>query len=429
MLAAFLFSMHGRPDRGRTRFDVRDARLVAGAARYAAACRTLLRDEKEAAMKRRVSAAALLALVLATSGGCSVQRDGDDAVTHEFGSDYFGAGGMLNLIDAVDGDAILAGGHVTTAGEVQGDLVAVGGEVSIGGAIGDDLYAAGGNVRFDAIVDGNARIAGGDIEVGPATVVAGGLSLTGGQVRFDGVAHDYLQASGGTVTLNGQVVGDAEVHARELIIGPAAHVGGRLVYHGPVEPTVPEGAVIAGGLEFHESDSGRHLQQMRSDGRDAATGVGTFLWFVGMFVAGALFVLLLPGFTAEAAAAIGRKPLPALGLGLAVLVCVPFVAVVLVITIIGIPLSLLLLSLYLLVLFLGWITTALFLAQRGLDVLRPGQPATRSWRLLALLLGLVALWLLRRIPLVGGLIGLIALIAGIGALTWRAFNGRRAASA
>jgi hypothetical protein len=118
-----------------------------------------------------------------------------------------------------------------------------------------------------------------------------------------------------------------------------------------------------------------------------------------------------------------------LGLGLAILVCVPFVAIVLLITIIGIPLALLLVSLYLLVLFLGWVTTALFLAQRGLQALRPGRMATRGWQLVALLLGLVALWLLRQIPLVGGLIGFIALLAGVGALTWSAFNGRRAAAA
>jgi len=84
-------------------------------------------------------------------------------------------------------------------------------------------------------------------------------------------------------------------------------------------------------------------------------------------------------------------------------------------------------SLYLLVLFLGWITAALFVAQRGLAALRPGQPVTRGWQLLALLLGLIVLWLLKHIPLVGGWIGFIALLAGIGSLTWRAFNGRQAA--
>jgi hypothetical protein len=380
-------------------------------------------------MQRRVSGVTLVVLVLAAITGCGVHHDGEDAVTHEFGSDYFGAGGMLNLTEAVEGDAILAGGHVSTASEVKGDLVVAGGEVSIGGAIGDDLYAAGGSVQFDAIVDGNARVAGGDVSVGPATIVAGGVSLTGGQVRFEGVAHKYLQASGGTVRIDGEVVGDAEVRAKELVIGPTARIGGRLVYRGPAEPTVPAGAVITGGLEFHEEDASRYFADAQPEVRDAATAVGTVLWFLGVFVAGALFVVLLPGFTADAAAAIGRKPLPSLGLGLAILVCVPFVAVVLLITIIGIPLALLLMSLYLLVLFLGWVTAALFLAQRGLEALRPGKPVTRGRQLFALLLGLLALWLLKQIPFVGGLIAFIALLAGIGALTWRTFNGRRSAAA
>jgi hypothetical protein len=110
-------------------------------------------------------------------------------------------------------------------------------------------------------------------------------------------------------------------------------------------------------------------------------------------------------------------------------VCVPFVGVVLLITIIGIPLALLLVPLYFLVLFLGWATAALFIAQRGLEVLRPAGVVTPAWQLLALFLGLLALWLLRQLPYAGGLIGFLALIAGIGALVWQSLNGRRAATA
>jgi len=380
-------------------------------------------------MKRRVSGAALGALVLATITGCSIQYDGGDSVSHEFGSDYFGAGGMLNLTNAVEGDALLAGGNVAIAGEVRGDLVVAGGEVSIGGAVGDDLYAAGGSVQLDSIVSGNARLAGGDLTVGPATVVAGSLSLSGGRVDFNGNTHQHLQASGGSVRINGEVHGDAEVRAEQLDIGPDARIGGRLIYHGPVPPEVPETAVIAGGVEFHEQGARRYFEDAKPRVHDAVRGVGTFLWYAGVFVAAALFVLLLPRFASDAAAVIGRKPLQSLGLGLAILVCVPFVALVLLVTIIGIPLALLLMSLYLVVLFLGWVTAALFVAQRGLAALRPGRPATRGWQLLALLVGLVVLWLLKQIPLAGGLIGFVALLAGIGALTWRTWSGRSVAAA
>lgn len=375
-------------------------------------------------MKRRVSGAALAALVLATIPGCSIHYDDGDGVAHEFGSDYFGAGGMLNLTQAIEGDAFLAGGRVAIASEVRGDLVAVGGELSLGGAVGDDLYAAGGNVQLDAIVTGNVRLAGGDVTVGPATVIAGALSLTGGRVQFDGNTHEYLQASGGSVRINGEVHGDAEIRAEELVIGPDTRIGGRLVYHGPLEPELPEGAVIAGGIEFHQKNVRRYFEDARPHVHDAVRSVGTFLWFVGVFVAAALFVTLFPRFATDAASAVGRKPVQSLGLGLAILVCVPFIAILLLITIIGIPLALLLGALYLLVLFLGWVTTALFVAQRGIDALRPGRTVARGWRLLALFLALVALWLLRQVPLVGGLIALVALLAGIGALVSRAWTGR-----
>lgn len=380
-------------------------------------------------MKCAIRDAALSVLVLATITGCTIQTDGNDALTGMSGSDFFGAGGMINLTDAVPGDAIMAGGRVSVASEVDGDLVAAGGELSLGGAVGDDLYAAGGSVQLDAIVSGNARVAGGEVTVGPATVVAGVLSLSGGRVLFEGNTHSNLRASGGSVRLNGEVHGDAEVRAEELVIGPDTRIGGRLVFHGPVAPEVPEGAVIAGGVEFHEQDARRFFDNHRPRVHDAIRGAGSFMWFVGVFVAAALFVLIFPGFARDAAAAIGAKPLQSLGLGIAILLCVPFLGVVLLITIIGIPLALLLVPLYLLVLFLGWATAALFIAQRGLEVLRPGRVVTPAWQLLALFLGLLALWLLRQVPFAGGLIGFLALVAGIGAMVWQGWNGRRTATA
>jgi len=70
---------------------------------------------------------------------------------------------------------------------------------------------------------------------------------------------------------------------------------------------------------------------------------------------------------------------------------------------------------------------ALFVAQRGLDALRPGRPATTAARMLALFLALVALWLLRQIPLVGGLIAFVALLAASVHFVWQAWNRREPA--
>ena len=49
-----------------------------------------------------------LAALGATSAGCVVHHDGGDSISRTFGSDYFGAGGTLNLTAPVEGDAFLA---------------------------------------------------------------------------------------------------------------------------------------------------------------------------------------------------------------------------------------------------------------------------------------------------------------------------------
>ena len=374
-------------------------------------------------MRPAAYAAACLAIGLGLAG-CKFRYDDGEAVTRQFGADYFAAGGMLNLTDAIAGDAFLAGGHVTIASEVRGDLVVAGGEVSVGGSIGDDLYAAGGNVKLDAIVTGNARIAGGDVAVGPATVVAGALSLTGGHVEFDGDTRAYLHASGAKVRLNGVVHGDAEVHAEEVEVGPDARIGGRLIVYSSTQPTIAPGAAIKGGTEFHEATPDRFFDEERASVRAVAHGVGSVLWFVGVLIASALFLFVLPELSSRAAAAVGRTPLKSLALGLAVFIGVPVIAVLLLITVIGIPLALLLVPLYLFLLFLGWVTVALFIGQRALALLRPSSPPTTAWRLLALLAALVLLSLLARIPHIGGWVRFVALLVGIGALVWQAWSDR-----
>jgi hypothetical protein len=380
--------------------------------------------------------ASLLLATFATLllAGCDRHGESaDDMMQHRFGADFFGAGGSVNLTDVVEGDAFLTGGSVATAGEVRGDLVAAGGEVSVGGSIGDDVYAAGGQVNLDAMVAGNARVAGGDVTVGPATVVGGTLSLSGGQLAFLGEAQDTLQASGGEVRIDGTVRGDAEVKAGEVVIGPATRIGGKLIVHSRSEPVVPAEAQIAGGVEFHASDVGGLMDDdtVPGDAHAVAHGVGSFLWMLGVFVTGTLFMLAFPAYSARAADQVGREPLKSLALGFVILLCLPVLAVLLLITIVGIPLALVLMMLYVLLMFLGWVTAALFVARKGLQVLRGAQArqaASFGLRMLALLGGLLALWLAGRVPVLGAWITFAALLLGIGALVWQGWPRRTPAA-
>jgi cytoskeletal protein CcmA (bactofilin family) len=269
-------------------------------------------------------------------------------------------------------------------------------------------------------------VAGGDVTLGPATTIAGALTLSGGRVRFEGTAHDRLEVSGGSISLDGVVLGDAEVRAEQVEIGPNTRIDGKLIVHSSSEPVIPEGARIAGGVEFNPTSPATddETQPAAAEGRSVAHGVGSFLWMLGVFIAGTLFTLAFPGYSQRAAAWIGREPLKSLALGFVLLFCLPVLVVLLLITIIGIPLALLVLLLYLLLLFLGWVTAALFLSHKLLGVMRGGQSVSTLWRLFALLLGVLGLWLLGQLPYVGGWVSFAALLLGIGALVWQGWPSR-----
>jgi len=68
------------------------------------------------------------------------------------------------------------------------------------------------------------------------------------------------------VRLDGVVRGDAEVHAEEVDIGPNTRIDGKLVVHSAREPAVPEGAQIAGGIEFHQTDVATTSTSTRTHG-------------------------------------------------------------------------------------------------------------------------------------------------------------------
>jgi hypothetical protein len=379
---------------------------------------------------KRFLAVIAATLSLAWLNGCDFKADSDDGgVSSKFGSDYFGAGGVLNVIDPIPGDAFMAGGNVTIASEIEDDLVVAGGDVSVGGSVGDDVYVAGGNVSLDALVEGNARVAGGDVSVGPATVIDGSAALTGGRVEFDGTTKGNLKAAGGHVRINGTVDGDVEVGAEHLTIGPETRVTGTLFYHGPEQPEVPPGAVIAGGVKFRETHAHDYMGENGGTVRDTASVAGSIVWFLGSFLVAALFAIAFPDAARRGAEYIGREPAKALGLGLAMLIAIPVFVALVAITIIGIPLALLMIPVYLLLLFLGWVTTAMFLGQKGLSYVRTSQPVTRGWAIAALFVALIALSLLKRVPVIGSWIGFFALIAGVGGLVRYVWSQRDARGA
>ena len=120
-----------------------------------------------------------------------------------------------------------------------------------------------------------------------------------------------------------------------------------------------------------------------------------------------------------------REPLQSAGMGCVMLVGVPLAIVVLTITVVGIPLALMMIFGYVVLLMLGYLVAALVVGDLLLERLGTEKFNSLGWRVLFLFLALVALSLVRHVPLIGGLVILLLFLAGIGAFTMQSWKGIR----
>ena len=357
-------------------------------------------------------------LVLAGMAGVA---SAEDTARASIGDSRLSAGDDVTLDEYIPGNAFLAGGRVQLANRVGGSAFVTGGEVTVTGSIGRKLYASGGDLRIEGEVEGKVRAAGGKVRVARGARLRSDVTIAGGSVEVEGEVGGDLHVYGESVFINGAVYGDLEIAGESIRVGPDARIAGSLEYKSSGAIVIDPQAQIEQGIEQRDRDERGWL---RRAGR-GATRVGGALFTLGVVALGALLLLGMPAFSREAAGMVRREPLQSAGIGCVMLVGIPFAIVMLMITVIGIPLALMMIFGYIALLMLGYLVAAFFVGDLLLERLGTEKFNSLGWRVLFLLLALVALSLVRHVPLIGGFVILLLFLAGIGAFTMRSWKGIR----
>lgn len=324
------------------------------------------------------------------------------------GDDQIVAGSSAYVRDSILGDLIVASGDVDFLAATGGDYLGAGGKQRVGGQIHGSLRAAGGSIEVRATVDRNATIAGGKIAVDSPAVIGHNAYITGGAVQVDGAVRGGLVVSAGSITLNGVVGRDVEISGGELRVGPHAQIAGNLRYRVPAE-------------KVHIDSSARISGTVTALPVGSKWGLRTWLWMLGVLLAGAVAVLLFPGFMSETAGVVSRRPILAACVGLAAAILAPLIMVILAITFVGLPLALLVAALYCVLVFVGDLPVAVWMGRR---LLGSRGNSTRYAAVLAYLVGGVILLVVALIPVIGSIAMLIATIIGLGAILLRGWASR-----
>ena len=245
----------------------------------------------------------------------------------------------------------------------------------------------------DAIV-----VAVGDVVV-PRGETVDGVFIASGDARIAGQVDGDVVVLDGDVLVSGRIDGSLFTAAGQAHLLPSAEVTGDVQY-GDERPRVSLDARVHGDVE----------RESWPDLGGLVPWVGGFLIWLAIgfstFVLGALLLLIAPR-AADALEARSRERVgPVIAIGIAILIVLPLIALLAAITLFGLPLAF---GIGLALLPLGAVAYAVSAYVVGRRVLKPPRH-----RVLSFLAGLAILRVLALVPLLGLVVGLAAVVFGLG---------------
>jgi len=326
----------------------------------------------------------------------------------------------------LDGDLYVTAQTVRITGVVTGDVFVAGQQVDVTGEIKKSFRAAGANIVVDGSVEGNVLVTGGSLTLGSKAHVQGNVSAYTGQYRQHGLIDGSLTFTGGTAVLGGRVVEDASLTADALAIEPGARIDGDIDYS-TRKPMDEELRAIAGGDVTYDE---KPIQEKKKKDKDETNlkpttfGVGKWIaFFTASFLFGCAMLAVFSEHEPKVTQAIRTDALRCTGIGF-VSILVTIAVCLSVILLITIPFVVIYLVAYVVAAYLAKIPVAVWLGRLVLDKAnRPSGPY------LALFVGLILLYLIFMLPILGIVVQAFAALLGLGAMTMTYLAHRQARKA
>ena len=363
----------------------------------------------------------MLLLLFPASAAAADIRQGNDIVigtAETIDDDLYAFGNNIAINGTVNGDVVAAGQNISVDGTVTGNLIAAGRSVTIRGQVGGSVRAVGATVFVDGKVGGDLFAASDDVTVSANGKIGRDVVAAGSTLTLGGQTGRRVEAAFRAVTIDGHVSGNVRTQGESLRLTEHAAVDGSLSYTSANEATVASGAVVRGATTRTTPAAGP------AEPGPAAIAIDWARGLVGLLILGLFLVLFFPAFSRRAGEALARSPFVSLGVGVVFLIGLPILAIVLFVVgayIGGWWLGLVALAFYFAALAVSLPVAALGLGASILRVTR--RPAQL---VIALIVGLVVLLLVGLVPILGGIVLLLACLFGLGGAAIAVVGGRRA---
>ena len=314
-------------------------------------------------------------------------------------NEEFHADDKVNVEENIDTTSFTAGNEINMSSTIDGINFVAGNDVNLS-STQDYIVAAGNTIKLENASAKDAFIAGYSISIKSSNVRS--LFAAGNTIDvYSEVLRDAYLA-GNKVTIHSTINGDARIAASEIVIGEEAVINGILSYPEDAKLTVADSAVVSEMKKYKSVNI--DLDEPIIDRTTMA-----ILSFLSLLVVAYVLLLTNNRFFKQIdkeeknASSFFKTVL----IGLASLIAIPLASIIIMITIIGIPLGIISLILYGIFLYLAFVPTAYYL---GNWILK--DKIKNDYLLLGL--SLLVVYVLKYLPIIGGLAGFIFLTFGLG---------------
>ncbi len=304
---------------------------------------------------------------------------------------------LLLLPSSVEAVKMLSGDQVRVDSPIQDDIFAAGGAVDINAPV-DGAVIAGGNINISAPVNGDIFAAGGQISVN--SDVKGKIVAAGGNIDIKGNAKNVVIAGG-----NVNIHSSAFISRDAVISGGSVNNAGRINGNLTVRAENFQNTGSAGSVYFRKSEFSQSFRRVISTFRILIT--------LGFLILGIILLKLFPAQFFKVEEEIRKSTLLKTVVGFVLIIVSTVVIILVAVTVIGLPVAAVMTMLFIIALMLSTIFVSFTVGKGILDQFK--LKISDIW---TFIIGFIILSLLFRIPYVGGLIQIVAVSLGFGAVCY-----------
>jgi hypothetical protein len=370
-----------------------------------------------------VISALLFALALPPQAGAAEVRRGRSIlvpVGEVVHNDLIVSGPSVRIEGTVEGDVIAFTRNLTVTGHVTGDVIAFSEEALIDGNVEGNVRVFSRDVNLQGAVGKNVTAFGRSVDTISKSNVGGGMIVLAGEADLDGKIQRDLLGMVGRTDLDGLIGGQAWIRGGSLTVASSAEIRGPAKFEGPQQPVVEAGAKLASPIQTEITQ-----ERQRTRRSTARVAIRAIFGYGGALVVGILLLVIFPGFFRATLRETDSIGLP-IGVGALALITGAFLLVLgILLLIVGIGAGVAGVMAYAPILYVAQVFVGTWLGNKIM-----GQPSAVTSAVVGrMAVGLLILRVAGLIPFLGGLVWLLVLLWGTGAVLLGFYRTSRAESA